>query len=419
MGSMTGYSAYLDWIEYQRPRMEALVAAWSAINSGSYHLAGLARMCAALQEAFAGLDAFMEVRACDAMPRVNAAGQVETIALGSALHLVKRPDAPVRVFLGGHMDTVFGQNHPFQVPRRLDDGRLIGPGAADLKGGLVVMLTALEALERSPFAPGIGWEVLINPDEEIGSPGSARLLEACARRNHLGLLYEPALENGLLAGERKGSGNFTVVVRGRAAHAGRHFEQGRNAIVALAEYVRALDALNGRRDGVTINPGKVEGGGPVNIVPDLAILRFNVRISSPDDRQWVQSQMDDLEQALGRRDGIRVQRHGGFARPPKPISPANAQLFAAVAECGRLLDVPIAWQPTGGCCDGNNLAAAGLPNVDTLGVRGGGIHSDQEFIFLDSLPERAKLSALLLMRLAVGEVIIGNAADTDDTPGHT
>jgi glutamate carboxypeptidase len=294
-----------------------------------------------------------------------------------------------------------------------------GPGVADLKGGLVVMLTALQALERSPFAPGIGWEVLINPDEEVGSPGSAGLLEACARRNHVGLLYEPALANGTLAGARKGSGNFTAVVRGRAAHAGREFHQGRNAIVALAEYTRGLDALNGRREGVTLNPGKVEGGGAVNVVPDLAILRFNVRISSTEDGQWVEAQMDALEQALGRRDGIRVQRYGAFARPPKPISLPNERLFAAVAECGRMLDIPIAWQPTGGCCDGNNLAAAGLPNVDTLGVRGGGIHSEREYVILDSLTERAKLSALLLMRLAGGEVPVEHLTDTGDTPGHT
>lgn len=419
MGSMTDYGAYLDWIDRQRPRMEALVATWSGINSGSFHLDGLARMCAALQDALADLGADMEVLECDPMSRVTTGGAVETAALGKALRLVKRPDAAVKVFLGGHMDTVFGEDHPFQDVRRLDDHRMNGPGTADLKGGLVVMLTALQALERSPFAPGIGWEVLINPDEEIGSPGSARLLEACARRNHVGLLYEPALANGTLAGARKGSGNFTAVVRGRAAHAGREFHQGHNAIVALAEYTRGLDALNGRREGVTINPGKVEGGGAVNVVPDLAILRFNVRISSPEDRQWVEAQLDALEQALGRRDGIGVQRYGAFARPPKPISLPNERLFAAVAECGRMLGIPIAWQPTGGCCDGNNLAAAGLPNVDTLGVRGGGIHSEREYIILDSLTERAKLSALLLMRLAGGEVPVEHLTNTGDTPGHT
>lgn len=415
---MPDYSPYIDWIDQRQEQMVRWVEHWSGINSGSHHLQGLARMCAALQEAFAVLEADMNVCDCDPMTRIDAAGEPETLPLGKALHFVKRPDAAVRVFLGGHMDTVFSHDHPFQKPRRLDDRRLNGPGAADLKGGLAVMLTALQALERSPYAPGIGWEVLINPDEEIGSPGSARLLEACARRNQVGLLYEPALADGTMAGARKGSGNFTVVVRGRAAHAGREFDRGRNAIVSLAEYIQALYALNGRRAGVTVNPGKVAGGQALNIVPDLAILGFNARIEASHDRRWLEEALDDLDRRFLDRDGISLQRHGRFARPPKTISRANERLFSAVTECGRMLGVPVAFQATGGCCDGNNLAAAGLPNVDTLGVRGGDLHSDTEYILLDSLAERAKLSALLLMRLAGGEVRIGDDEESGDTSGR-
>jgi glutamate carboxypeptidase len=415
---MPDYSPYIDWIDGRRPQMVQWVEQWSGINSGSHHLEGLARMCAALQEAFAVLEARMDVCDCDPMTRIDAAGEVETLSLGKALHLVKRPDAAVQVFLGGHMDTVFAPDHPFQKPRRLDDRRLNGPGTADLKGGLAVMLTALQALERSPFATGIGWEVLINPDEEIGSPGSARLLDACARRNHVGLLYEPALADGTLAGARKGCGNFTVVMRGRASHAGRDFDRGRNAIVALAEYIEALYSLNGRRRGVTVNPGKVAGGQAVNIVPDLAILGFNARVEASQDRRWLEDALDELDRRFLDRDGITLQRHGRFSRPPKAISKANERLFAAVMDCGRMLGVPVAFQATGGCCDGNNMAAAGLPNVDTLGVRGGDLHSDKEYILLDSLAERAKLSALLLMRLAGGEVRISEDENSGDTSGH-
>ncbi|KJS31751.1 MAG: acetylornithine deacetylase [Desulfatitalea sp. BRH_c12] len=399
---MNRYHPYLDWIEQQQSPMAQRLAAWSRINSGTTHREGLARMLSALQEAFSVLGGTMEVLECDPVDHVDEAGNLQALQLGKVLHLVKRPEASLKVFLGGHMDTVFGKDHPFQEPRR-QNGRLNGPGAADLKGGLVVMLTALQALERSPYAAGIGWEVVINPDEEIGSPGSARLLAACARRNQVGLLYEPALADGTLAGARKGSGNFTVVLRGRAAHAGRDFHAGRNAIVALAEYTQALFALNHLREGVTINPGQVAGGGAVNMVPDLAILRFNVRVSTVTDQQWLEEKLDRLDHLFLERDGITLQRHGRFARPPKPISPANEKLFAAVAACGHMLGVPLTWQATGGCCDGNNLAAAGLPNVDTLGVRGGNLHSDREYALLDSLAERAKISALLLMRLASGE----------------
>jgi glutamate carboxypeptidase len=413
---MSGDRSIMDWIDSRHAWMVERVQAWSRINSGSYHLEGLARMCTALQEDFAVLDADMELLDCDPIIQIDAAGEEETVVLGQALHLVKRPQAAVKVFLGGHMDTVFGKDHPFQTPRRLDAKPIERAGRGGSQRWAGGAADRLAGFERSPLASRLGWEVLINPDEEIGSPGSARLIEACARRNHLGLLYEPALADGTLAGARKGSGHFYVVVRGRAAHAGREFEQGRNAIVALADYTQALYALNGRRNGVTINPGRVEGGGALNMVPDLAILRFSVRIGTPADRQWLEARLDRLDRRFGRRDGIRIERRGAFGRPPKIISAANQRLFAVVTDCGRMLDIPIAWQATGGVCDGNNLAAAGLPNVDTMGVRGAAIHSEREYVILDSLTERAKLSALLLMRLAAGEVRID--ADTDDTTGN-
>lgn len=402
---ITNYQPHLDWISTQHPTMVETVQQWSRINSGSLHVAGVRRMREALQEAFSVLGGEMEVLPVAPLQSVNAQGALEETPLAEALRIRKRPDAPVKVFLGGHMDTVFPEDSPFQEPRWLDDNTLNGPGVADLKGGLVVMLTALQALERSPFAEKIGWEILFNPDEEIGSQSSAPLLEESAKRNHVGLIYEPALADGTLAGARKGSGNFAYVVKGRAAHAGREFDKGRNAIALLAELIQQLYALNGEREGVTLNPGKIEGGGPTNIVPDTAILRFNVRMPRPEDQQWLEEQFTRIETGFADREGFRITRHGAFTRPPKPLSEQNSRLFELLKDCGAKLGHNIAWQATGGCCDGNNMAAAGLPNIDTLGVRGGRIHSHEEFLLADSLVERAQLSALLLMRLADGEFI--------------
>jgi glutamate carboxypeptidase len=193
------------------------------------------------------------------------------------------------------------------------------------------------------------------------------------------------------------------VVKGRAAHAGRDFAQGRNAIALLAEITVALYAINGTREGVTLNPGKVEGGGALNVVPDTAILRFNVRMEQQADRDWLQAQFDSIVAKYNQREGFAVSLSGGFTRPPKMLSDKNEKLFALLKDCGAALGQEIRWQPTGGCCDGNNLAAYGLPNIDTLGVRGGKIHSEEEFMLIDSLTERAKLSALLLLRLASGK----------------
>ncbi len=425
------YLPYLSRIREQEREMIQLTFDWSAINSGSYHTEGLARMIEALDERFHWLGGQSERLDLPPMASVNARGEIEEIALGQALRIRKRPEAKLQIFLGGHMDTVFGRDHPFQMPRYLNaDGnplgnewgenmRLNGPGAADLKGGLVVMLKALEVLEASPWAERVGWEILINPDEEIGSIGSAPLLAEAAKRCHLGLVYEPSLPDGTLVSSRKGSGNFTLVARGRAAHAGREHHLGRNAIAGLAAATLAIGALNGQREGVTINPGKIEGGGAVNVVPDLAILRFNVRMPSRDDQAWLAMELARIVETLNQGknpcleaigDGalisdISYELHGGFTRPPKEISEGIRRLQAAIECCGAAIGTAISWQATGGCCDGNNLAAHGLPNIDTLGVRGAHIHCDREYALLDSLAERAKLSALLLMGFASGEIV--------------
>lgn len=398
------YRPYLDWIDSRRDALIERLIAWARINSGSRNLAGLETMGQAARDAFAPLGGQIETLQLEPMTVVDERGELRQEPLGRAVRITRRrPQARLRVFLGGHLDTVFAADHPFQDIAWRDENTLNGPGVADLKGGLLVMLTALQALERSPWAARLGWEVLFNPDEEIGSPGSAVLLAEAARRNDLGLVYEPALADGTLAGERKGSGNYTAVVRGRAAHAGREHHLGRNAVVALAEFIVAVNGLNGRWPGVTVNPARLQGGGPPNIVPDLAQVRFNVRVATLDEQHRVEDSLAALVADYNRRQGLSLTLHGGFGRPPKPLSETNQALFGLLADCGRTLGIPVAWTATGGCCDGNNLAAAGLPNIDTLGVRGGKIHSADEFVLVDSLVERARLSALLLLQLATGE----------------
>lgn len=398
------YQPHFQWINNQQEAMVQLLLNWSEINSGSHHLAGLDRMRQALTDGFSSLGGEIEEISLDTLEAVDSKGEIIQVPLGKALRIIKRPQARYRVFLGGHMDTVFGSDHPFQKASWRDANTLNGPGVADMKGGLVVMLKTLEALEQSPYAQSIGWEVLINPDEEIGSPGSAPLLEEATRRNHFGLIYEPAFADGTLAGNRKGSGSFTAVVHGRTAHAGREPHLGHNAIVALAEFIQAINALNGQQSGITVNPGRIEGGGPVNIVPDLAICRFNVRVAAVHEQDWVQQQLRRICDRIQNQEGISIHLHGGFGRPPKILSSKNLELLQHLATCGNELDIPVRWQDSGGVCDGNNLAAAGLPNIDSLGVRGGGLHSSDEFVLVDSLTERACLSALLLMKLGSGEL---------------
>lgn len=398
------YRPHLDWIRAQAPAQRDELLRLSNINSGSYNAAGVNRVAERVEQLFAPLGARAERIELPRHTVTDDKGGKAEHAIGRALRLRQRPEAPLRIFLGGHLDTVFGPNHPFQAARAVDDDRLNGPGVADLKGGLLVMNLALSAFERSPWKDRVGWEVLFNPDEEIGSEGSAPLLKEGAGRNHFGLVFEPSFPDGNLASARKGSGNFDVIVRGRAAHAGREPHLGRNAIRAAAEVVAGLDALNGKREGLTLNVGYVHGGGPTNIVPDLCVVKFNVRTGITDDECWLQEELDRILIAAQKREGIRLELRGSFSRGPKVMTPAIERLAGMIGECGRSLGLALEFKPTGGCCDGNNLAAAGLPNIDNLGVVGGEIHSDREFVRVSSIGERAQLSALLLMRLASGDL---------------
>jgi glutamate carboxypeptidase len=378
--------------------MLAQVERWAGVNSGTGNLAGLKAVAEMLADGFAALPGVVAMIDPDPIESVTAAGVVEPVQRGQHLTLSVRPDAPVQVLLTGHMDTVFGVDHPFQSMKWLDNGALNGPGTADMKGGIAVILAALSAVEQSSLAARIGYQVLINSDEETGSQASTRLIAEMAKGKTAALTYEPALPDGTLAGARPGSGNFSITLHGKAAHAGRNPEDGRNALLAAADLALRLNAV--KAPGLSVNPARIDGGGPNNIVPDLAILRVNLRPLTPDDMAIAVEAIRSGVAAVEKEHGVHAHVHGGFNRPPKPLDPAAERLFGLVRDCGRDLGIPIAWKATGGVCDGNNIAACGIPVVDTMGPRGGAIHSSDEFLIVDSLAERAQLSALTLLRLA-------------------
>ena len=385
---------------------EALVGravAWCAVGSGSRNGEGLEEQRAILSEVLGRLPGKVENLALAPSMEVGADGEVRPQPHPAALRLTVRPDAPHQVVLTGHYDTVYAADSPFRIVRPRPDGALNGPGIADMKGGISVMLGALEAFERHPLAERVGYRVLLSPDEEIGSPASAPLLAEIAAGGHIGMTYEPCMPDGALAGARKGSGNFHVVVKGRAAHAGRDFASGRNAVAGAAVLAATLHGLNGLREGVTINIGRIDGGGPLNVVPASAVVRFNIRVPDEPAAEWASAQIAAAMAALGVQD-LETRLHGGFTRPPKPVDGAQQALLEAARDVGALVGQSIAWRGSGGVCEGNNLYAAGLPNIDTLGVRGGDIHSQDEYAWPESFAERARLSAALLMKIASGEV---------------
>ena len=387
-------------------RGEALVGRavdWCAVNSGSRNTAGLEAQREALAEILGRLPGVVENLALLPSTEIGADGAPRPQPHPDALRLTVRPQAPTQVVLTGHYDTVYPAESPFRSVSPRPDGALNGPGIADMKGGISIMLGALEAFEAHPLAQRIGYRVLLSPDEEIGSPASAPLLAEIAAGGHIGMTYEPCMPDGALAGARKGSGNFHVVVKGRAAHAGRDFASGRNAVAGAAALAATLHGLNGLREGVTVNIGRIDGGGPLNVVPAGAVVRFNVRVPDAAAADWASAQIAAAMTALTVQD-LETSLHGGFTRPPKPLDDAQQMLLEAARDVGALIGQSIAWRSSGGVCEGNNLFAAGLPNIDTLGVRGGDIHSEDEYAWPESFAERACLSAALLMKIASGEV---------------
>jgi len=403
MGSDGLLDAY-SWLEANQERMVADLVELANQNSGSNNVDGLLSVASWLED-WAGLHpANLTKIALPPRRIVGDNGKASVVETGPALRWDYRPDSRRRVMLAIHYDTVYGVEHPFQVCHRLNSDKLHGPGVADAKGGIVVLRYALQALLKFSLANECGWTVLLNPDEEVGSPSSASLMQEMAPDFDFGLLFEPCLPGGEFVSQRKGSGNFVLVMRGRSAHAGRDFPQGRNAVAKLCGLLAEIDQLNGVRKDATINVGNVIGGGAVNVVPDLAVGRFNIRIGDNRDKVWFENKLKSLVDAVNASEGFRCEMHGGVTSPAKPITDETRQLMNAIETSAGQLGQSVTWKATGGVCDGNKLAAAGLPNVDTLGPLGDGLHSSEEWVQVSSLVAKAKLVVELITRFSSGRL---------------
>ncbi len=374
-----------------------LLETWANLNSGSGHLAGLDRMRAALRAAFAS-----------AFPRAHFE-EPECPGTARALRVTMRPEAPVRLLLNGHFDTVYEANDPFQRCERVDACTLRGPGVIDMKGGIIVMLAALQAFEATNPGGTVGWEALLTPDEETGSQGSAPLLVAAAKRHHFALVFEPARPNGDIVKSRKGTGGFVATAHGRAAHAAKIPNDGRNAILALAEFLLGASKLPAELPGVLVNVGNIRGGGSaINVVPDFAESEIDVRVTTMADREILQARLKTLAASVNARDGLRLELKGGFNRPPKECGPMEERIFTAWQAAAAAVGVaPFSWVHTGGGSDGNLLSAAGLPNLDGVGPLGDHLHSNREYITTTTIAPRAQIAALFLHRLDSGECTLG------------
>jgi glutamate carboxypeptidase len=301
------------------------------------------------------------------------------------------------VMLLGHFDTVWSLGTLAKMPFRIARGRAWGPGTLDMKCGIVMMLFAIDALQRRFGGLPRPVTVLLNTDEEVGSASSRKLTERLAKRCEAVLVLEPAQNPGsAVKTARKGVGDYTVRITGLASHAGVDFEKGHNAILEAARQALAISDFTDLKRGITVNPGVIAGGTRTNVVPDFAELRVDVRVARARD----EARLDREFRRLRPRDKhCRLEVSGGLNRPPMERSPGVVRLLRQAQSLGRQIGWKVEEAATGGGSDGNFTAALGLPTLDGLGAAGEGAHAVHESVLLDEIPRRTALVAALLATL--------------------
>ena len=389
----------------QQPEMEKLLADWVDRNTGTWNTAALEAFAPLVVEPLAALGFEVKIE-----PGVPLEYPDRKDARTGPLIVAERkaqiaPERARHFLLLGHVDTVFEPDSSFQkyAPDPANPRRALGPGVIDMKGGLVVMLYALRALAGSGDLARADFTVLVNSDEEIGSLGSRTRIEAEARRAQLGFVFEPSRDGGEMARSRSGVGQFHLSVEGVPSHVATSQRDGRSAIVALARKVIAIESLTDYERGIILNVGTISGGTKRNIVPGHAEAWIDVRYDEIEQGQEVQRQLERIAMANDGA-GTSAKLWGMLHRPPKPETPEVTRLLAKHRELAAALHygTPEAVH-SAGVTDGSIMAAAGLPTLDSMGVRGGGAHTDAEYLELASLSERATLAAILLRQLARAE----------------
>lgn len=294
----------------------------------------------------------------------------------------------------GHCDTVWPAGTLGTMPVRAESEILYGPGVFDMKAGLVQMIYALRVLRELNLAAPANCKVVVNSDEEIGSPDSTPLIGSLARRAQRAFILEPAFgKSGKLKTARKAVGTFTLTIKGRAAHAGVSPEEGASAILELSHQVQRLFALNDPSRGITVNVGTIAGGTRSNVIAAEVRANIDVRVRTLDDAQTVESAIRSLN-PVNSETVLHV--NGGFDHPPMEPSERNQALWWLAHESGRRLGIELEQAAVGGASDGNTTSQY-TATLDGLGAVGDGAHATHEYVELHYLAERAALLVLLLM----------------------
>ena len=304
-----------------------------------------------------------------------------------------------QIFLCAHMDTVFKDGTAAERPFTIKGDRAYGPGVIDMKSSHVALLYALKALILDEQQGVENVCIVLNSDEEIGSPTSRKLIEATAAGKQYALIMEPARKDGSFVSARRGGGSYSLFVTGKAVHAGIEPQNGRSAIEELAQKIIKLHKLTDHEEGISVNVGLIEGGDSVNTVAPSAVAHVDIRISRMEQQEY----LDNCVKAICVTPdvpGTSIKLTGGINRPPMVKNEKTVELLEVVKAVGEPLGITIADTATGGGSDASFTSGIGIPTLDGFGPVGGNVHSEEEYLEIPTLVERTHLLSKVIAHLS-------------------
>ncbi|WP_340371782.1 M20 family metallopeptidase [Peribacillus sp. FSL E2-0218] len=377
--------ALRDLLNAKRKEMLQLVEQLVNIDSGSYTKKGIDEIGLILKAKFEGLDFIVDI--------------VKQKDYGNQLVIQHREAVQPHILVVAHMDTVFPEGTALKRPFKVKGNRAFGPGVADMKASLVAIFYAILCLKQTGQTGYKHVQIILNSDEEIGSPSSSSLIAEKAAKKKYALVLEPARVDGSLVTARRGCGQFKLDIAGVAAHSGIEPEKGRSAIEELAHKIIDLHQLNDRKKGISVNVGMIEGGSAVNTIASHAAGFVDVRITEKRQEDVILKQMKKIC-AKSYIPGTKTTLTGKMDRSPMEKTEKTNMLLETIRQAGKEIGIHITDTATGGGSDASFTAELGIPTVDGLGPIGGNAHSEEEYLEIPSLAERTLLLATVIQKLS-------------------
>jgi len=377
-----------EFLQSKEDEMLLLLERLVNIDSGSANKAGIDEVGGILKSEYENLGFTVEV--------------VHEPNNGNNLLIQYKNTSDPEIIVVAHMDTVFKVGTASERPFSIKEGRAYGPGVIDMKASQVSLLYAVKSLIANEQTGFKNLRIVLNSDEEIGSPTSKDLIEQQATGKKYALIMEPARKDGSLVTARRGGGEYSLYVTGKAAHSGIEPQNGISAIEELAHKIIKLHTLTNHEEGITVNVGLIEGGESVNTIAPTAVGHIDIRINKMEQAAVLAKQIEDIC-SVSDIPGTTLRLEGGIDRPPLVKTDKTIQLLDRIKKVGATIGIDVTDTATGGASDASFTSVAGVPTIDGLGPIGGDAHTEKEYLEIPSFIERTELLANVIEKLSINE----------------